>query len=227
MNDGSTDAVLYRKPEFQLADKWSLQTDTAVYFLTIHTGSPNARIVNAANNTGSTTLPVDAYFMHTLGRYYKDQINPGFAALIGSYVYSSSYDNGEGWTSRNIQVSSPVVDQYKELFVAAAPVDARFRVTAFGNALNARKLQVSINANLLVDQSMLNFSSAIKEVVFPSSILGKATDTIRILNNTAVASDRMVLGEYELTYPRQFNFGAASLFAFSSFVQWLFLDSFC
>ena len=215
MNDGSVDAVLYRKPEFQLADKWSLQTDTAVYFLTVHTGSGNARMVNAANNTNSTSLPVDAYFMYTLGRYYRDQINPGFAALIGSFVYSSSYDNGEGWTSRNIQVSSPVVDQYKELFVAAAPVDARFRVTAFGNALNARKLQVSINANVLVDQSMLNFSSAIKEVVFPSSILGKATDTIRISNNTAVASDRMVVGEYELTYPRQFNFGAAGLFAFS------------
>jgi len=49
MNDGKPDAVLYKKPEFQLADKWSLQTDTAAYFLTINP-APNARLVNAANN---------------------------------------------------------------------------------------------------------------------------------------------------------------------------------
>ena len=48
MNDGKADAPLYKKPEFQLADKWSLQTDTAAYFLTVNQ-SANARLVNTPN----------------------------------------------------------------------------------------------------------------------------------------------------------------------------------
>src|SRR3982074_888204 len=34
MNDGKADKALYRNPNYQHTDKWSLQTDTAVYFLT-------------------------------------------------------------------------------------------------------------------------------------------------------------------------------------------------
>src|SRR5436190_7352652 len=37
MNDGKPDRELYRKPEWQLNDKWSLETDTAAYFLTVNT----------------------------------------------------------------------------------------------------------------------------------------------------------------------------------------------
>src|SRR5688572_8451292 len=34
MNDGKADRALYRDPNFQLNDKWSLETDTSAYFLT-------------------------------------------------------------------------------------------------------------------------------------------------------------------------------------------------
>jgi hypothetical protein len=45
MNDGSPDQVLYRSPTYQHTKHWSLETDTAVYFLTV-------------NNTGATfTFP--------------------------------------------------------------------------------------------------------------------------------------------------------------------------
>src|SRR5678810_992578 len=36
MNDGKADKQLYRDPDFQLNDHWSLQTDTAFYFLTVN-----------------------------------------------------------------------------------------------------------------------------------------------------------------------------------------------
>jgi hypothetical protein len=32
MNDGKPDKELYRLPDYQLNDKWSLSTDTSVYF---------------------------------------------------------------------------------------------------------------------------------------------------------------------------------------------------
>lgn len=214
MNDGRSDAPLYKKPEFQLADKYSLQTDTAAYFLTTNAGT-NARVVGSQNNVSLNTLAIEPYFMHTLSKNYKDQINPGYASIVGIYVYQSTYDNGEGWSSRNVAPSSPIVDQYNNLFVSAAGPDAKMKITAFGNALNARSLQVMVNANKVLDQQMDYFSSAIKEVSVPRSMLGRAIDTIRIQNQSTVGSDRITLGKYELTYPRQFNFGGADLFEFS------------
>ncbi|MFN5423020.1 MAG: hypothetical protein ACK5AO_07125, partial [bacterium] len=214
MNDGKPDAPLYKKPEFQLADEWSLQTDTAVYFLTVNSATANQRLNDAVNNIAANTLSPEPYFLYTLSKNFKDQINPGYAAVIGSYVYSSSYDNGEGWTSRSIQSNTPLVDQYKELFVAPVSVGAKFRFTAFGNAVNTRRLQLLVNSTLLVDTQMVSFNSVIKEVDVPISLLGRPTDTIRFVNVAATTSDRYVLGKYELSYPRTFNFGGASLFKF-------------
>jgi hypothetical protein len=214
INDGKPDAPLYKKAEFQLADKWSLQTDTAVYFLTTNSSS-NARLTNTPNVITSNTIPAEPYFMHKLAKNYKDQINPGYASIVGIYVYSSSYDNGEGWTSRSIAPSSPLVDQYNDLFVANSPLEASLKVTAFGNALNIRSVQVAVNGSKLIDQQMDYFNATIKEISFPSNLLGRSIDTIRIANQTATNSDRMVVGKYELTYPRQFNFGGSSLFEFT------------
>ncbi len=214
MNDGKADAPLYKKPEFQLADKWSLQTDTAAYFLTVNQ-SANARLVNTPNVITGNSIAAEPYFMYTLAKNYKDQINPGFASIVGIYVYSSSYDNGEGWTSRSIAPNSPIVDQYNDLFVANSPLEASLKVTAFGNALSLRSLQVIVNGSKLIDQKMDYFSAAIKEISFPSNLIGKSIDTIRINNQTTIGSDRIVVGKYELTYPRQFNFGGASLFEFN------------
>jgi len=214
MNDGKADAPLYKKPEFQLADKWSLQTDTAAYFLTVNQ-SANARLMSMPNVIAGNSLAAEPYFMYTLAKNYRDQINPGFASIVGIYVYSSSYDNGEGWTSRSIAPSTPIVDQYNNLFVANSPVEASLKVTAFGNALNIRSVQVLVNGNKLIDQQMDYFNATIKEISFPSTLLGNNIDTIRINNQTTTGSDRMVVGKYELTYPRQFNFGGASLFEFN------------
>ncbi|MBL7732101.1 MAG: hypothetical protein JNM88_13045, partial [Chitinophagaceae bacterium] len=36
INDGRPDSALYRIRDHQLNDKWSLETDTAVYFLTVN-----------------------------------------------------------------------------------------------------------------------------------------------------------------------------------------------
>ena len=56
MNDGKPDKQLYRQPEYQLNDKWSLQTDTATYFLTINPSTNNLRLTPTANNVAGNTL---------------------------------------------------------------------------------------------------------------------------------------------------------------------------
>ena len=41
MNDGKPDKPLFLNPDYQLSDKYSLENDTASYFLTVNTASSN------------------------------------------------------------------------------------------------------------------------------------------------------------------------------------------
>src|SRR5579862_4241865 len=110
MNDGKPDNALYRSPSYQHTTHWSLETDTAVYFLTVNpTGSP-FHYNNSTNDTTGNVLPAEPYFMYTAGSYFKVQINPGYAADVGEYVYSSSYDIGEFWSSGNIPGGTQYAD---------------------------------------------------------------------------------------------------------------------
>lgn len=215
INDGKSDAPLYNNPAFQLSDKWSLYTDTAAYFLTVNTASVNLRISEAVNTVASNTLTPEPYFMHTLERNFKDQLNPGFASVVGVYIYSSSFDNGEGWSSRNIQPATPLVEQQNNLFVASAGPDPVLKIAAFGNAPNVRAVRVAINGSLLLERRMDLFNAAVQEVGFPIGLIGRAVDTIRVSNTSAVSTDRMTLAKYELVYPRTFNFGGSPLFSFT------------
>ena len=90
-------------PDYQLNDHWSLQTDTASYFLTVNPSTPNKRLVGTVNNIAGNTLSPEPYFMYTLGNYLKGRINIGNAQKVQeSYVYSSAYDKDEGYTSGDI-----------------------------------------------------------------------------------------------------------------------------
>jgi hypothetical protein len=152
MNDGKADAALYRQPEFQLNDKWSLETDTSVYFLTLNGAGNNLRLTNTVNNVSGNNLQPEPYFMHTLGNYfrtrvvvdtlingqsvtdtllndplqatprpgkdfYSHKINPGYGVNVGEYLYSSSYDKGEGFSSLDIGSGGSSITNFKNLFV--------------------------------------------------------------------------------------------------------------
>ncbi len=101
-NDGIPDKPLYRITDNQLCDSFSLHTDTATYFLTVNAASVNLRFNNAVNNISGNTLLPESYFMRRVEQPYKQIYNRGFANIVGEYVYSSSYDVGEGWTSNDV-----------------------------------------------------------------------------------------------------------------------------
>jgi len=50
MNDGKPDKSLYRNPDYQVNDKFSLSTDTVVYFLTVNSAGANLRYLASPNN---------------------------------------------------------------------------------------------------------------------------------------------------------------------------------
>ena len=61
-------------------DKYSLESDTAVFFLTANpVSSNNFRLVSTPNNVAGNSLPVEPYFMYTLGNYPRQKMNPGMA----------------------------------------------------------------------------------------------------------------------------------------------------
>ena len=223
-NDGKPDKPLYRDTSFQLCDSFSLETDTATYFLTINPAGNNLRYTNVANNVTSNTLAPEPYFMRTIGTAYNMMYNPGYAALVGEYVYSSSYDMGEGYTSVNVPPCCDLIQLYDNLNVyAAAPANSvSLYVSAFGNALYARNLQAKINSTVLFNNVPMNSFSIVKKQVdnIPLSTISSANSlTISVNGYTTPpavsnANDRIVVGEIRLTYPSTFNFNNEKNFSF-------------
>ncbi|MBC8034091.1 MAG: hypothetical protein H7Y03_08105 [Chitinophagaceae bacterium] len=218
-NDGKADRALYRNPNYQHSDKISLQTDTSVYFLLAAPGA-HLRITDRANNVSSSTLGTEPFFMHTAGRYFRDQINPGFARNAGEYVYSSSYDQGEYWSSREIYPFSPLSDALSNLAVyTPASVLCKMKFGASGNAQNLRNISVKLNNSVLFNQEVSIFEDVNDTLDFPVSLIssGNAAADFTITptaGGTVNPTDRIVVSYYELIYPRKFDFGASKNFSF-------------
>ena len=213
-NDGKADKPLYRDPAYQHTDKISLQSDTVVYFLTINNASVNSRYADIANNVAGNTLAVEPYFMYTAGTYFKERINPGFAAVVGEYVYSSSYDKGEFWSTAELYPGSPRAFANTGLFPAPLGPAAQIKFGGAGNALNTRTIQAKVNGTLVKDTLCDYFSDVVATGTFPVSLIGGGNADVQFLNNSSTGTDRIVISYYELTYPRLFNFGGLSNFNF-------------
>lgn len=215
MNDGKPDSKLYRNINDQLSDKWSLETDTATFFLTVNPVGNNARIINEVNNTAGNLLAPEPYFMFTYGKYYKNRINPGYAGLVGEYVYSSSYDKGEGYTSNEIRPATPLSETVNNLYVYnTGQANVHFFIAASGNALYNRHIKVDINSTQVVDAVMNVFNDTRQQATLPVSLISAGSAVVKITNTSDNPNDRMVVSRYELTYPRQFNFGNVANFVF-------------
>jgi hypothetical protein len=135
MNDGVWEKRLYLRPEYQINERISLLTDSSTYFLTINTSGPNKRLQAVANNL-SSPVSAEPFFMHRLRLNYRNAYNLGFGAVVGDVVYSSSYDEGEGYTSSQIAPSAPLVANNSNLFVATGGPNASLVYSAAGRSLN-------------------------------------------------------------------------------------------
>lgn len=216
MNDGKPDKALYRNPNSQLNNKWSLETDTAAYFLTVNTSGSSQRIVNTANNVAGNTLSPEPYFMYTAGRYFRDKMNQGYAVDVGEYLYSSSYDRGEGWTSSDIGTGGTNSFTFSNLFPAATGPDAKFKIHISGNSVQTRTYKVNLNGtNLITGTNIDYFNFTRDSVALSNALFSSGSALVEVVNAATVPNNRMVVHQYELTYARLFNFGGASNFEFT------------
>jgi hypothetical protein len=213
MNDGKPDSILYRLGDYQLCDKWSLETDTVAYFLTVNPSGANLRLDPTVNDVAGNTRAPEPYFMYTVGRYYKDKINSGRSELVGdSYTYSSSYEFGEGWTSNDIPNQAVIIYSTSSLQVYTGPgaPEPFVNVNASGNAVHARDIRVKLNGTV-IDTRQLNYYDYAK-IVAPATIaqISSGIIDIEMANMGTEANDRMVVSKVELTYPHRFDMASVS-----------------
>ena len=213
-NDGKPDLQLYKDPTYQLSDKFSFQTDTAAFFLTVNPASANLRLVNTVNNVAGNLLLPEPYFMHTESMYFRDYINPGYFIDAGEYVHSSSYDRGENWVGNDIYPGKSFIKKHPVYLYNSGP-EASFRINISGNAINQRRYTVKINSDSVWGNQLdyLNFEKASVNNI-PLALLNSDSAKIEISNISPDDYDRMVVSQYELVYPRIFNFDGASNFEF-------------
>ena len=220
MNDGKPDKALYYNPAYQHTTRLSLETDTAVYFLTVNPATPTFHFSSVATDTTGNVLPVEPYFLHRTGTYFKQQINAGLADVNGEYLYSSSYDLGEFWSSGFIYPTSGgnpgLVDNQNNLYLyTGGPTTASLKFGAVGCADNARaSFQTLVNNTVVSDQAMNNFGDLQTTVTLPLSQINSSSNAISFINNCPNPNDRTVVSFYELTYPRTFDFNNQTNFFF-------------
>jgi hypothetical protein len=214
MNDGKPDKDLYRITDHQLNDKWSLETDTATYFLTVNPGGGNLRLAPTANSL-PTALPVEPYFMHTAGKYFRDKYHAGRADIVGEYIFSSNYENGEGFTSTDMGSGGIRSDNFTNLFpyIGGGSPSPVLYVNAAGYALNPRNFEAKVNGTVVGTQVMDFFEYAKASFPVATASISSGNALVEI-KNLGPAGDRMVVAKFELVYARQFNFNGANNFSF-------------
>ncbi len=226
MNDGKPDATLYRQPQFQLADRYSLETDTAVYFLTVNTTGGNLRYANAVNNSPSAATP-DAFFMRKIDLYFKDQVCRGYANnCCGTPIYSSAYENGEGLTSSDIVVGTPRTIDIPDLnvYTAGPATGLSVRAKMYSTTPGISRTITTKVFNTVVDvQNTQSFSdlfgqTLVSQLSLPLTYLQNTTNVPITIANTnpsdPTATDRLVIASLGITYPAVYNFNNAKSFVF-------------
>lgn len=214
MNDGKVDNALYRVADFQINDQWSLQTDTASYFLTLNPSTTNKRLLPVESIIPGGAVP-ESFFMYTAGKYYREKRHGGFSSQIESdYTYSSAYDQAEGWTSAAIANGATIATTFSDLFVSndAGTPGIRVNLNLAGDANKTRRFAATLNGTEIFNQELSFYNYLKLSASFDKSLVVTNSAAFAIKNNTAeTGSDRMVIGKIELTYPRQFNFGGTSV----------------
>jgi len=217
MNDGRPDNQLYQNSEYQLNQRYSLETDTVSYFLTVNTASNNLRYVNTVNTPPGSML-AESYFMRKTDIYYRRWLNRGFAKIVGEYIYSSAYDQGEGYTTNDFSPCCNLNQAFGSLNVYSAGPSSgvSVRTVAFGNAGNSRNLRLKVGTTTVYDSAMFGFTSQSVNVnnLPLSYLLSSNSITLVVSDSSLVSTDRIVVASIGITYPARFIFNNQKVFDF-------------
>lgn len=211
---GKTDTELYEDATWQLSDAWNLYNDSAAYFLTTHLGN-NLRIEAAVNDLSKVNLPPDRSFLFDTARYFHDEINDGYGVFLEQKLYQSSFSQNEGWTSRAVKNSTPMPQNFPQLYADSLLEGAYCYFSVAGNGPETREVRLMLNNDTLTRFSLEGFTSKKLTVPIHSAQLKSGTAGFRIENLSTVEEDEIKVGTLQIFYPRYFNFGGNVRFEFN------------
>ncbi len=220
--NGEPDKDLYKDSSYQLSDYWSLETDSATYFLTVNAASNNKRFVLSNNVISSVTIQPEKNFLYTAGRYYRGYLNEGFGVFVEQNLYSSSYELGEGFTSRPVRNNNSYLGQpqmpqgFAPLYADTTSSTMTANFAMVGNGPYMRDVKILLNDDSLIQFSMGYFLS--QKLTVPNIAVNRIENdaaTFIIQNLSTVPEDELRVATIELEYARLFNFGDASNFEFN------------
>ncbi|HMD01205.1 MAG TPA: C25 family cysteine peptidase, partial [Ferruginibacter sp.] len=142
----------------------------------------------------------------------------GYAAVVGEYVYSSSYDIGEGWGSTDIfpccGLSRTLTNM--NVYTGGPQNNVMFTVSAVGNALHPRNLYAMFYSDTLFKHDMSFFAykrDTIRNISL-SKLLSPVNLPVTINGDGADSTDRIVVAGFSVTYPATWNFNNEKNFYF-------------
>ncbi|TDW95848.1 putative type IX secretion system sortase PorU2 [Dinghuibacter silviterrae] len=215
INDGKPDNPLYLQPTFQTCDHWSLETDTAVYFLTVNPGGGNLRVSDVPNTVATNHLAPEPYYMCRTGNYFKAWDNGVYLTVDGSYIISSSYDAGEGYIDGNgYFVGSPFSNTFSGLNVYAAGPPSTVRIGLANLSFENRTMELAYNtggaSHVLKDTAISQTQGFKISGTVPTSQLAAGTVGVTMTDVNGDGNDEFTVGFTEVTYPSPFSFGGGN-----------------
>ncbi len=218
-NDGKADRELYFDPAYQHTQRVSITTDSSAYFLSYNANNSGKIYVDEVNNVAGNTLPAETSFRYTTGIYYTSQLHRGAAENLGEYVYASSFDKGEFWSSGNITpatgISARTINLNNIRFAneGAPPV---LTVGFAGSAPNVRTVQISSGGTVLFNPNIVEFNDFKgSTAIDPSLVTSNNSLSVVFQNSSSLNTDRIVISHVELEYNRLFHFNSLRSFEFT------------
>lgn len=226
-NDGIPDVPLYRTPQEQPHTLFSLYTDTSCYFLTWTISKPGLRYT-LFNDTAYSTFTPELYFMHTINTSYSEAFYEGVPVL--EYGSLSEYSEAEGWLGalykRGVTYNRDIPTPYSYAAGASALVNVLWYGRSDADLVSPQTknhhtvLRISPNNTTyrpLIDTTFKGYQTLRKSFTLLNSDIGTTTTRFQFFlqNDLGVIADNQCVGGVFLTYPRSFNLGNSSKFAFN------------
>ena len=208
-NDGEMDTPLFDSAQFQLHTFESIITDTAVYFLTWNTSLDNNRLEPAVNDLTGAPAAEPYYIAHSRvvwgAGYGSAYFNAGPNYLE---VFSSKYEDGEGFTTPRYNLSTFTVNLNTPNFYSGTAPAPVLKTIAIGTNTSDHHVVINFNGSPVIDTSFTNYRVLrIEEELPPLS----AVSTLQYISGP-LSTDYQRYSYADITYPKLFDFDNASRF---------------
>jgi hypothetical protein len=217
-NDGKNDTRLYRNPDWQMHDFYSLFSNDAIYYLTFNNSGGNLRLNETPNNL--TNLPArENFFMHTERRIFTNDFNPGQPFQIsGGTLHNSIFTKGEGFYGGSSHVfnNSTLTRTYNlntPHKFATGPA-ASVKTVVVGTSNNQHHYQVVVSGSVVSTHLFSGYELVKSTSPVPISSINNSTAVTFQSIPTSTGTNRNFPSLIEISYPRIFNFDNSTQFAF-------------